>query len=283
MTSKENGLVGDWQSYSQMVLSAKPVIVRMYHVKRRSSWKKRPGAIPEHKLVYCYEGATIYELPGSTCGMSSGSIAIIPANVPHSGYTTRHTIPSFFSVRFSLEDFPEDAKAHEPLHPCIATMRRRTYVFELFQRLFELSTGAPSEKTRLYSAEILRTIFLESTVEGSIPGDHLSESYQRIRKAKTYMECRPSDSFDLETLSREAGYSPRYFSRMFKEFEGMSPRHAHTLIRLNFGRMLIEEEGASVKEAAYRSGYSEQQIFSRLFTRHFGSSPSKARARAYTR
>ncbi|MFO1492372.1 MAG: helix-turn-helix domain-containing protein [Kiritimatiellia bacterium] len=80
-------------------------------------------------------------------------------------------------------------------------------------------------------------------------------------------------------MAREAGMSARQFNRAFRDATG-SPPVAYVLrLRVNHAAGLLRHEaGLNVTEAAFRSGFSDSNYFSRQFHRAFGLSP-----RAYRR
>ena len=59
--------------------------------------------------------------------------------------------------------------------------------------------------------------------------------------------------------------------------EGLTFEALVDRVRQRLARRLIEQEGASVKEAAYRLGFAEPAAFSRAFKRWTGKSPGEAR------
>jgi len=256
-----------------MLAESDIAIDRVFHVRKSPKWRKKEGAIDAHKLIYCYEGNTVYVFANNQYSCIPGTILYIPPNLAHAGFRAHNCRPSFFSIRFQAR--AADTCDGTPESPLTANAIRRAYVHELFSRIVELCMHAQAQRTMHYASMLLGSALFELVLELERAQSFSHIQYRRIKAAHESMVQSPATPFDLETLAKKAGYSPQHFTRVYRLVQGTNPRHAHTLIRLQYGRMLIEEKGASVKEAACATGYAEQHIFSKLFRRYFGVPPSK--------
>ena len=81
----------------------------------------------------------------------------------------------------------------------------------------------------------------------------------------------------LETLSRQFGYSPFHFHRLFSRAVGESPRqHVHRL-RLERAAYKLAVTSDSVLAIALAVGFRNHETFSRAFKRAFGYTPKNYR------
>ncbi|HEV2866519.1 MAG TPA: AraC family transcriptional regulator [Allosphingosinicella sp.] len=76
----------------------------------------------------------------------------------------------------------------------------------------------------------------------------------------------------IEEVARALGYSRQTLYRRLKE-EGFTFERILDDLRRRLALWLVREEGLSVKETAYRLGFSDPAAFSRAFKRWTGSSP----------
>jgi AraC-like DNA-binding protein len=86
-----------------------------------------------------------------------------------------------------------------------------------------------------------------------------------------------SGEVGIERVARDLGYSRQTLYRRLKA-EGVTYEQLLDRLRKRLALRFMRE-GLSVKEAAYRLGFSDPAAFSRAFKRWTGSSPSSARTR----
>lgn len=95
----------------------------------------------------------------------------------------------------------------------------------------------------------------------------------RIEAARLHMDKNPMDSRSLSALAAEFGLGQDYFTRLFHKQLGTSPKAYRLKSRMNYARYLLGIRN-DVKSVAYELGYSDQFVFSRLFKKVHGFSPS---------
>jgi AraC family transcriptional regulator len=84
----------------------------------------------------------------------------------------------------------------------------------------------------------------------------------------------------MREVAAAAGLTEDYFTRLFRRELGMPPMQHLIRRRLTEARRLIAQDpGLSVSEAAKRSGFEDPGHFARLFRRHFGVAPREFRSR----
>jgi len=97
---------------------------------------------------------------------------------------------------------------------------------------------------------------------------------RRIREACMAMAARLDEPHSLTSLAAEAGMSPFHFVRVFSEFVGEPPHQYLVRARMRRAAKLLRR-GASVTEAALKSGFPNINHFSRTFHRRYGILPSR--------
>ena len=80
-------------------------------------------------------------------------------------------------------------------------------------------------------------------------------------------------------LLDESGYTRDYIRSEFESVTGMTPKKYLNAVRMNKAKALIELRGEemSIGEIAERCGITDSTIFSRIFKKHFGISPTQYR------
>lgn len=98
-----------------------------------------------------------------------------------------------------------------------------------------------------------------------------------VEQVVSYFEDHYSEKISLDTIAENTYMSPFYISRVFKSETGDTPIHHLIKIRLEKAMELLQKEGRSIQETAAMVGYEDAYHFSKLFKKHYGISPSKAK------
>jgi AraC family transcriptional regulator len=102
----------------------------------------------------------------------------------------------------------------------------------------------------------------------------------RVTRVARLIERGPGDEpFTLHRLAREAGLSPYHFLRTFHRVTGATPHQYLTRTRLRRAATRLVEDGESVIDVAFDSGYADVSNFNHAFRREFGMSPRQFRRR----
>ena len=116
----------------------------------------------------------------------------------------------------------------------------------------------------------------------SLPQAHFRQdlsavSDPRVRKAVHFMEQQLDHPPPLPAVARYVGVSARQLERAFKVELGLTPTKYHRIMRLNYGRWMIDNRLGSITQIALDCGFSDAAHFSREFRAHFGLPPSRYR------
>ena len=96
-----------------------------------------------------------------------------------------------------------------------------------------------------------------------------------VKTALKIIDYNYSSPITIEQISKRVSLNPSYFSRLFTEQVGISPKQYLLNKRLNRAKELLSETNASIFEIANSVGYDDQLYFSRIFKKHIGISPTE--------
>ncbi|GCE29075.1 hypothetical protein KDA_45590 [Dictyobacter alpinus] len=104
------------------------------------------------------------------------------------------------------------------------------------------------------------------------------ESYQRLtarqmRRLVAFIQERLSQELTLEELATQAGFSPYYFARIFRQTTGESPHQFVLRQRVERAQQLLAQKNIPLVEVALESGFANQSHFTRTFKRYLGTTP----------
>lgn len=96
----------------------------------------------------------------------------------------------------------------------------------------------------------------------------------RIDQALKWMHQFYDQSISITELASKVNMGESTFHRVFKRITQHSPGQYLKKLRLDKAKVLLEEKGCQVQEAAFYTGYKSTTQFAREFKRLYGKSPS---------
>jgi AraC-like DNA-binding protein len=100
---------------------------------------------------------------------------------------------------------------------------------------------------------------------------------EKISKSLEYIEKNYTKEIRLKDISRAAGFSEYYFSRLFKEITEKNFHRYLNEFRIKKAEVLLIDSNYTVSEAAYAVGFSSIATFERVFHQMKGCSPQEFR------
>ena len=82
------------------------------------------------------------------------------------------------------------------------------------------------------------------------------------------------DKITLDSMAMELGFNPSYLSRHFKACFGIGFNQYLTMLRLRES-VLLMQEGKSLSECAFESGFGSLRTFHRVFSEEFQCTPKE--------
>ncbi len=98
-----------------------------------------------------------------------------------------------------------------------------------------------------------------------------------INQAITYINMHFIDDPSLNEVSKIAHYNPSHFSTRFKETVGVSYSEYLTDLKIRYSKRLLISTDLKISYVAFKSGFSSQSNFLRMFKAEVGTSPLKFR------
>src|SRR5690554_1830494 len=83
----------------------------------------------------------------------------------------------------------------------------------------------------------------------------------------------------LTELAKSSGYSYVHLSRMFKEHMNMTLKDYFVSVRMNYGRLMLENTDKNIIEISNHVGYSSISHFNHTFKKKYHMTPSEYRRR----
>ncbi len=100
---------------------------------------------------------------------------------------------------------------------------------------------------------------------------------ERIQRVVDYIAGHLDQTLDLETLAREACFSPYHFHRIYRAVFGETVNETVRRLRLQRAALDLLDRELSVERTARRAGYTSQAAFTRAFRAEYGEPPARYR------
>ena len=142
-------------------------------------------------------------------------------------------------------------------------------------RVLEHECGIDGDCSRSLLKYVIRCLLRKNSVNQLDPNERFLRD---IRRAIIYMQLHFREDVDLSRVATEAGYTPTYFSKLFKRTTGKSYIEMLTKYRLGYARTLLAN-GFSVADACFSSGFGSLTNFQETFRNKYNQSPSEYKKR----
>ena len=114
----------------------------------------------------------------------------------------------------------------------------------------------------------MSNLVFEMAVEG-IRG----KNAEIIAKVKKYVAENPGEDLSLDAIAAKVFISPRYFSKVFKDYTGVNFVNYVQEARFSAAKELLKNTNLGVEEIAMKVGFSSSNYFIKKFRKAYGVTP----------
>ena len=284
----------------------------LYHYEMTTPWSVAVPAMPDAVFHYLSRGAAVVTLDGQELRIKEGDFVLVTRGEAHVVGSDRNARPlpleavdGRFPAHIGIVRHGGGAEPRATMICGYFHLARppRSGVLELLPRVLHLEQAANAEwfetilrrmvtesahdrpgqqavlsrMTEVLFVEVLRS-WLDSLRPGeggwlgALRDPHIGEALQLLHK-------KPAQPWTLSDLGRRVGLGRSAFAARFSELVGQPMLRYLIERRMEEAAMLLESSDHGIAEVADRVGYDTASAFSKLFTRHYGLSPSRYRAR----
>lgn len=151
-------------------------------------------------------------------------------------------------------------------------IKSKSQILHLIEEL-DGSTKSMDESKKFRQRLLLERLFY-IFVQDLYASSDREDALQAIKNTIEYVDRHYMTKLSLEDLSKKAGVSPSYYSRLFKMSTGVSLSDYVTHLRINRAKELLLMPNCRCKEVAQSLGYVDEFYFSKMFKKVLGVSPT---------
>ena len=239
------------------------------------------------EILMCDRGVCVYQLQDEEYRVHPGEILILPSNCPHILTEPEDTL------RHLLLFEPTPLMTLRDMNSIVPLMQKPIYItaqsvtHDQVEEYLHETIQCYNEKALLWNSKcysyLLQMYVLlgQHYLENMVP----KEARQAtgidpviMNSAITYINEHYMDDLALDQVADFTGFSKYYFSRIFKQFAGVSFTEFLTRKRLNEAASLLIHTGQQIQDIATAVGFGSIATFNRVFREHKACSPSQFRA-----
>ncbi|WP_020620355.1 AraC family transcriptional regulator [Paenibacillus daejeonensis] len=258
-----------------------------------------PRTIPDHQFVFVVSGCMDLSIGDGEYEIHPGEFAYYGPDTPHKLSIRADRPATFISVHFDWHRM-----SSEPMHPGprikniqkgppfeagpsweievegyggiripfrFRYMEAERILHRIVQEYKEAEHGYSLVLRGLLMQLITDIVRHEIDVSAPYPSKQtmISNALQMIQE-------HPQQAWSISQLAKSCGYHPNYFSHLFKEVMGISPKSYMIQKRMQWAKKLLLEE-EKIEVVASKLGYTSIHYFSRHFKSITGMAPSTYR------
>ena len=233
-----------------------------------------------HLLVFCTKGNGIVILSGEQIPVSGYQFFIIPKENKFKFYAEMQEPVRLFVAYFNGEKaglLGDRFSVVRSLIPSVNNLvaNREMLFEEIFNNLAKGFHDQNLEYVNFCFGHLLATfIYAHKTSD-----DLADESSPAVRRSIDFMNKNLGKKLTLQKISEEAGYSPTYFTTLFRKETNYSPLSYFAHLKILKACEFLDYTRFKIKEVSFHLGYSDPYYFTKDFKKKMGMSPRQYRNR----
>ena len=238
------------------------------------------GKTDDNLLAYCTKGEGIVLLAGEQIPVSGDQFFIVPGSETFKYYSVMNTKSRFLIARFNgkiAQRMTHEFSVVRNLVPSVNNMvaNREMLFDEIFNNLSKGFHNQNIEYVNFCFGHLLATFIYANRTSD----DLADESSPAVRRAIHFLEKNLEKKLSLLQISREAGYSPTYFTTLFRKETNYAPLSYFAHLKVLKACEFLDYTRMKIKEVSFQLGYSDPYYFTRDFKKKMGMSPRQYRNR----
>lgn len=240
----------------------------------KNHYRKRKKKLNEHILIYCITGMGTVQIEDRLYHLTPCSYFVIPANMPHEYWSSMQSPWSIYWLHFGGKRSLHFEEFFGQTIQISQSFKSRTNDrINLFNELLSaLESGFSIENityANLSLNSLLASFFYVETYR-SVKG---FQSTDPVDQTIAYMQKNLNRNLKIRDMSLHVSLSDSHLSKLFRTKTGASPLDYFINLKMQEAVRLLTNQSLRIKEVAFTLGYKDPYYFTRLFTKHFGSSP----------
>lgn len=238
-----------------------------------------PGVRDIYKIHFIHSGRGVVRAEGVTHELTAGQAFLAyPERVIF--YQADGTDPWTYSWIGFCGDQVEDILSRTRLSPANPVFPMDTRLMpQLYELLNEAEDNAATRDLRLQALlhEFLTRLVELAPASGRLASARVQAKESYIHRCLDFLHGHYSEEITVGQLAAIVGLDRKYLSSLFKQATGLPPQQYLLHYRMEKACALLRKGHYSIGEVARSVGYQDALLFSKMFKKSVGVSPSDYR------
>lgn len=238
-----------------------------------------PGVRDIYKIHFIHAGRGVVRAEGVTHELTAGQAFLAyPERVIF--YQADGTDPWTYSWIGFCGDQVEDILSRTRLSPADPVFPMDTRLMpQLYELLNEAEDNAATRDLRLQALlhEFLTRLVELAPASGRLASARVQAKESYIHRCLDFLHGHYSEEITVGQLAAIVGLDRKYLSSLFKQATGLPPQQYLLHYRMEKACALLRKGHYSIGEVARSVGYQDALLFSKMFKKSVGVSPSDYR------
>lgn len=248
-------------------------------IERGTIWNLN-SKLENNMLAYCTKGNGILMIAGEQIPVSDDQFFIIPKQSSFKFYSVIDVNSRFLVIHFDGRNSHLLGKEFSVVRSLIPSVNNLVANREmLFNEIINNLTKGFHDENLVYVNFCFGHLLATFVYAYKTSDDFADESNPIIRKSIEYMNKNLNQKLSLNQISKEAGYSPTYFTTLFKKETNYAPLTYFSHLKIVKACEFLDYTQIKVKEISFTLGYTDPYYFTKDFKKKMGMSPRQYRKR----
>jgi len=236
--------------------------------------------LDNNMLVFCTKGSGIVMFAGEQIPVSGEQFFIIPKGDTFKFYSLINENSKLLVVHFDGKNSNLLGKEFSVVRNIIPSVNNRVANREmLFDEIFNNLSKGFHDENLVYVNFCFGHLLATFIYANKTSDDLADESNPIIRRSIDFMNKNLGEKLSLNQISKEAGYSPTYFTTLFKKETNYSPLSYFSHLKIVKACEFLDYTRIKVKEISFTLGFTDPYYFTKDFKKKMGMSPRQYRNR----
>ncbi len=231
-------------------------------------------------LVFCTKGEGILQIGEEQLPIKSEQFFIHSPNQNFKFYSSANTNSRFLTAGFNGKKARPLCREYAVVRSLVPSVNNMVANREmLFEEIFNNLKKGFHDQNLVYVNFCLGHLLATFVYANKTSEDIAEESNPVVRQALNFLNRNLSKKLTLREIADEVGYSPTYFTSLFKKETNYSPLSYFSHLKILKACEYLDYTKIKIKEISFSLGYSDPYYFAKDFKKKMGLSPRQYRYR----